>query len=458
LERNIGVWIRHDEIECCSDLPQEEQSSEFGDYMLKSEALKFAPPRVLMLIENGSFPFDRRMRHLAEALREGGYKVTVICPKGEDRDLKTLDVVDGIKVYRYPMLFHASHRFGYLLEYSWALLCLGALSFLVWLRDGIDIIHSANPPDIMFLIAWPYKLLGKKFVYDQHDLCPELYQSKFDRRDLAYRTLLFLEKQSYRAADLVISTNQSYRDVARERGGVIDGRSVIVRNGVDIRRFHRKTPRPELKGQFTYMALYLGIMGKQDGVDRVVQAAHHIVHTFGRRDVLFVLIGKGECWHELQKLSEELQLADVIQFLGFVPDDLLIDYLSTADVCLAPDPPDRMNQLSTMTKIMEYMACQKPIVSFDLMETRRSAGDAALYVEKEDTEMFARSVLALLDNRLRREKMGEIGLDRSVRLVGLDRSRTALLEGYSRLAAKAPGSLRLSNVESQEESISDVTK
>jgi len=310
----------------------------------------------------------------------------------------------------------------------------------------------------MFLIAWPFKLLGKKFVYDQHDLCPELYQSKFERQGQAYRTLLFLEKQSYAAADLVISTNQSYRDVARERGGITDGRSIIVRNGVEISRFHRKTPRPELKRQFAYMAVYLGIMGKQDGVDRVVQAAHHIVHTFGRKDVLFVLIGKGECWHELQRLSEELQVADVVQFLGFVPDDLLIDYLSTADVCLAPDPPDRMNQLSTMTKIMEYMACERPIVSFDLLETRRSAGEAALYVEKEDTEMFARAVLALLDDEARREKMGEIGLERSVRLVGLDRSRKALLEGYARLVTKVPASLELSKADPQEETTSDVTR
>jgi glycosyltransferase involved in cell wall biosynthesis len=194
-------------------------------------------------------------------------------------------------------------------------------------------------------------------------------------------------------------------------------------------------------------------MGKQDGVDRVVQAAHHIVHTFGRRDVLFVLIGKGECWRELQGLSEELQVADVMQFLGFVSDDLLIDYLSTADVCLAPDPPDRMNQLSTMTKIMEYMACERPIVSFDLLETRRSAGEAALYVEKEDTEMFARAVLELLDDEARREKMSEIGLERSVRLVGLDRSRKALLEGYARLVTKVPASLELSKADPQEETL-----
>jgi glycosyltransferase involved in cell wall biosynthesis len=409
-----------------------------------------------MLIENGPFPFDRRMRHLAEALRDGGYQVSVVCPKGEERDTRTMEVLDGIRVYRYPMPFHASHKLGYLLEYSWALLCLSAFSLLVWLRHGIDIIHTANPPDILFLVAWPYKLLGKKFVYDQHDLCPELYESKFGRRDGPYQTLLFFEKQSYRAADLVISTNQSYRDVARERGGVGDQRSAIVRNGVDIRRFHRQIPRPELKQEFPFMAAYLGIMGKQDGVDRVVWAAHHIVHTFGRKDVMFVLIGKGECWAELQRLSQELQVAEYVQFLGFVSDELLIDYLSTADVCLAPDPPDRMNQLSTMTKIMEYMACRRPIVSFDLLETRRSAGDAAVYVREEDTKLFARAVLELLDDRPRREKMGEIGLQRSIELVGLDRQRMALLEGYARLSGRPAVALQLAKVDSQEEKTSDV--
>jgi glycosyltransferase involved in cell wall biosynthesis len=289
----------------------------------------------------------------------------------------------------------------------------------------------------MFLLAWPFKLLGKKFVYDQHDLCPELYHSKFQRVDGVYRTLLFFEKQSYRLADLVISTNESYRDIARERGRIADEQSVIVRNGVDINRFYRKTPRPKLKRQFPYMAAYLGVMAKQDGVDRIVQAAHHVVHTFGRRDVLFSMIGTGTCWDDLRRLSEELKVADVVQFLGYVPDDILLDYLSTADVCLAPDPPDRMNQLSTMTKIMEYMACQRPIVSFDLLETRRSAGDAALYIEKEDTKMFARALLELLDDQPRRERMGNIGLQRSIQLVGLARSQRALLDGYSRLSKPA---------------------
>jgi glycosyltransferase involved in cell wall biosynthesis len=335
--------------------------------------------------------------------------------------------------------------------------CLAALSLLVWMRDGVDIIHCANPPDIGFLVAWPYKLLGKKFVYDQHDLCPELYQSKFERQGRAYRTLLFLEKRSYHAADLVISTNQSYRDVARDRGGITHERSAIVRNGVDIRRFHRKIPRPELKRDFSYMAAYLGIMGKQDGVDRVIHAAHQIVHTFGRKDVMFVLIGKGECWLELQRLSKELQVADFVQFLGYVSDELLIDYLSTADVCLAPDPPDRMNQLSTMTKIMEYMACQRPIVSFDLLETRRSAGEAALVRGKGGPQYVcpsgARSCWTTgLDAKNGRDwpaTLSSVGRDWIVQ-------RKALLEAYARLSGMPSASFQLSEVEPQEEKTSDV--
>lgn len=398
--------------------------------------MKATMQRVLMLIENGSFPGDRRMRHLAETLKDNGYHVTVVCPKGVEWDRKGIEVFEGIKVYRFPVPVLASRKDGYLFEYSWALVCLAALSLFVWAFEGVDIIHSANPPDLMFLIARMFKLFGKKFVYDQHDLCPELYLSKFGRKDLTYKTLLFLEKRSYAAANLVLSTNQSYREVARERGGIEDGRAAIVRNGVDLNRFFRRIPRPELKQHFPYMAAYVGVMGRQDGVDRLVHAAYHVVHTYGRRDVLFVLIGRGECWHDLQRLSTQLEVEEFLRFAGFVPDELLLDYLSTADVCLAPDPPSEMNNLSTMTKIMEYMACQRPIVSFDLLETRRSAGGAAYYVEKEDTKMFARALLDLLDDQERRERMGAIGLDRTIQLVGLDRAKRALLEGYGRLFEK----------------------
>jgi glycosyltransferase involved in cell wall biosynthesis len=386
-----------------------------------------------MLIENLSFPWDRRMRHLGLALQQAGYEVRVICPKGENQDRSSFEIFEGVRVYRYPMIYQASGGLGYLVEYSWALFCTAFLSLFVWLRDGFDIIHSANPPDIFFILAWPFKLFGKKYVYDQHDVCPELYESKFERRGSVYQALLLLEKFTYRAADLVISTNQSYREIARQRGGIGDERSAIVRNGVDRSQFYRRTPRPELKEPFAYMALYLGVMGKQDGVDRVIQTAHHLVHTYGRKDVLFLMVGKGECFQQLQDLSRELRVSEMVRFVGHIPDDLLLDYLSTTDVCLAPDPPDQMNQLSTMTKIMEYMACERPIVSFNLVETRRSAGDAAIYVEGEDPKDFARTLNELLNDAARRDRMGRVGLERTLNVVGLDRQRKALLDAYARL-------------------------
>lgn len=386
-----------------------------------------------MLIENISFPWDRRMRHLAMALQESGYEVRVICPKGETQDHASFELFNGIKIYRYPMLYQASGGPGYIFEYSWAFFCTTILSLWVLIRDGFDIIHSANPPDMFFLLAWPYKLLGKKYVYDQHDICPELYESKFEKRDWFYRLLVFFERMSYKTSDLSIATNQSYRDIARERGGLPAERVAIVRNGVNTSYFHRVRPRPDLKEPFTYMALYLGVMGKQDGVDRVVQAAQQVVHTYGRKDVLFLMIGKGESWVQLQELARALKVDDVMRFVGRIPDELLLDYLSIADVALAPDPPCRMNDLSTMTKILEYMACELPIVSSDLTESHFSAGDAAVYVEKDDAKMFAKAIIELLDDPARRKHMGQVGLDRSVRLMGWDRSRAALLEAYSRL-------------------------
>lgn len=389
--------------------------------------------RVLMLIENVTFAWDRRMRHMAAALVGAGYDVSVICPGGKDEDRSACGIVQGVHVYHYPMLCQARGGMGYVFEYGWALLCTTVLSLFVWCRRGIDIIHSANPPDIFFILARFYRLFGKKYVYDEHDVCPELYELKFGKAGWMYKLLVFLERQSFLAADLVISTNESYREVARQRGGVSDERSVVVRNGVDIRKFHKLAPRSELREGFRYMAAYLGVMGPQDGVDRVVRAAHHLVYTQGRRDVLFVIIGTGVCWHELQDLSRDLKVEEVIRFPGRVSDELLLDYLSTADVCLAPDPPEPMNQMSTMTKIMEYMACERPIVSYDLLETRRSAEEAAVYVSEDDPAAFAIALTELLDDILRREKMGQIGLERTINNVGLDRSRKALLEGYARL-------------------------
>ncbi len=390
-----------------------------------------------MLTENESFPWDRRIRLQAETLQSAGYQVSVICPKGEDQDFRSYEEIGGVHVYRYPFLREAKGgALGYLLEYGWALLCTLLLGLFVWMRDGVDIVHSANPPDLFFLFAWPLRLCGKKYVFDEHDLSPELYDSKFHRHDWMYRALFHFQRWSYYAADLVISTNESYRAIARERGGLTERRQAVVRNGPPD-GFERVAVRPELKEGFPHMAVYLGVMGRQDGVDRVLHAAQRLLAR-GRHDLLFVLIGKGECWEALRVLAGKLHVTDIVRFPGRISDELLLEYLSTADVCLAPDPPDRMNQLSTMTKIMEYMACERPIVSFDLLETRRSAGESAVYVEKDDPAMFADALSTLVDNPKRRDSMGRLGRERVNQFVGWPHSAKALLEAYSRLRPSLP--------------------
>jgi glycosyltransferase involved in cell wall biosynthesis len=388
--------------------------------------------RVLMLIENLSFPMDRRMRQEASALLRAGYEVSVICPRGERCDRKLFEVVEGVRVYRYP-LWQARGTVGYLVEYSWAVLCTVVLMLAIWLLRGFDYVHAANPPDLFFLLFWPYGCLGKKFIFDQHDLCPETYETKFNRQDSLYRLLLLLERWSYRTASLVIATNQSLYKIARERGGVQGDRLLIVRSGPDTSYFKKKEPQLELKQGFSHMVAYLGVMSVQDGVDRVVWAAHHLHNIRGRRDVLFVLIGKGDNWHTLKQLARKLDLDGSLRFVGRIPDDEVLAYLSTADVCVAPDPPIRLNHLSTMNKIMEYMACGSPIVSFDLIESRRSACSCAVYVEEDDPVLLAKAIDSLLRDDLRRRNMGNAGMARVESELSWQHSARKLVEAYSRL-------------------------
>jgi glycosyltransferase involved in cell wall biosynthesis len=389
--------------------------------------------RVLILIENLSFPMDRRMRQEAASLRGAGYEVTVISPKGELGERATFEVVDGIRVYRYPLYWEGNNGFTYLVEYSWALLCTLTLTLWVALRHGVDVVHAANPPDLLFLAAWPLKLFGKKFVYDQHDLCPELIEAKFGNRGFFYRLILFLEKLSYRSGDLVIATNQSYYEIAKKRGRVRPQNLCIVRSGPDVRRFTFTRVRPELKEGFPFLVVYLGVMAKQDGVDRVVRVAHELKHIRTRKDILFVAIGRGERWEELKQLAQDLDVASIMRFPGRLPDAEVMDYLSTADLCLAPDPPVPMNHFSTMNKILEYMACKKAIVSFDLIESRRSAGAAAVYVLKDEVESFADAIENLLADPARCIALGELGYQRVTDELSWQHSEEALLEAYARL-------------------------
>jgi glycosyltransferase involved in cell wall biosynthesis len=358
----------------------------------------------------------------------------VICPRGRFSDTEPFEARDGVAIHRFQMRFEGPTQFHYVLEYAWAFLACFALSLRVWRRRGFDVIHAGNPPDFFFPMAWFYGLFGKKFIFDQHDLCPETYLSRFvdAGRRLSYRLLQWTERLSYAAADTVIATNESYRAVAIQRGRVAPDRVFVVRNSPNLAVFKPMPPDPALKEGFPYMVAFVGIMAPQDGVDYLLRAAHHLVYGLGRRDVLFVLMGTGPAWNDLQKMWTDLELQPWVRFTGRIPDEPMLRYLASADVCASPDPLNPLNDVSTMTKLMEFMAMRKPSVSFELKEARFSAGDSAVYVPSNDWKAFARAIAELLDDPARRERMGEAGLQRIRSDLSWANSETQLLAAYAR--------------------------
>ena len=396
--------------------------------------------RVLFLIENVSILRDRRVRQEAAALAGAGCEVSVVCPRLQTEPPLPA-ILNGAHIYSYPQPWQGTGLLTYALEYGWSFLATLFLVMLVWLRRGFDVLHAANPPDVFFLLAVPFRRLGKKFVYDQHDLSPEIFRAKFGgRMRFLHRLLLFLERCSYRFADLVIVTNQSFHRLAVTRGGCPPEKIFVVRNAPDFRQFRCGTAHPELKQGAAFLAVYAGIMGTKTGVDRVILAARHVVHGRGRKDVHFALLGDGDCRQVFQQLACSLEVEQHISFPGFVGDRELLAWLSTADVCLAPDPPIPVNQLCSSTKILEYMSCGKPTVCFDLKEARYSAGPSAVYVAEDDAAQIGDAILELLDDPARRLRMGQIGLQRVREELNWERSSMALLEVYRQLTGAAlPG-------------------
>lgn len=395
------------------------------------------PIHVLFLIENVSILRDRRVRQESAALAAAGYEVAVVCPRLRSEPHPPA-VLNGVHICAYLQPWQGAGRLSYFLEYGWSLLATAFLVLFVWLRRGLDVVHAANPPDLFFLLAAPLQLLGKKFVYDQHDLSPDMLIAKFgSRARLLHKLLLFLERCSCRFADLVIVTNESFRRIATARGRCRPEKICVVRNDPDPLRFRCGASHPDLKGDAAFLAVYAGIMGTKTGLDRVVRAAHYIVHGRGRRDVRFALLGDGDCRPSLQKLACSLRLEHYVSFPGFLGDQELLAWLSTADVCLAPDPPIPVNQFCTAVKIMEYMSCGKPTVCFDLVEARHSARDAAVYVRQDDPVQFGNAILELLDDPRRRRRMGEAGLRRVRQELNWQRSRQQMLEAYRQLCNAA---------------------
>jgi glycosyltransferase involved in cell wall biosynthesis len=391
---------------------------------------------VLHLSENLPLPFDRRVWMELNALKAGGYEVSAICPMGEGWNA-AYEVLDGIHVWRYPPPPPTRGALSYVWEFLYCWTRTAWLSLRVHARRPFDILHAANPPDTFWALALLYKPFGKRFVFDHHDLCPELYVARFGEErsgDFLHRALLALERAQFATADLVISTNESYRQVAIRRGHVPADRVVVVRSGPSRERFATVRPvDPELKRGRPYLVAYLGVMAPQDGVDHLLRAAAHLKRTRAPGDVAYTLIGAGDSFDDLRALSHELGLDDDVQFTGRIPDADVERILATADVCVCPDPRNPLNDVSTMNKILEYMACGRPIVAYDLREHRYSAAEGALYAEPNREEDLAACVSELLDDPARRAKMGAYNRERFLNQMAWEYSAGELLKAYGRL-------------------------
>ncbi len=391
--------------------------------------------KVLIIVENLPVPFDSRVWKEACALQQHGYQVTVLCPKGKGYE-KGYELLEGVHIYRHPMPKEGNTPFGYLWEFSWALFWEFLYSWWIFLRRGFQVLQGCNPPDDIFLVALPFKLFGVKYIFDHHDANPELYLSKYEKKGLLYKAQVLLEKWTYRFADVVIATNESYRTLAVTRGGLAPEDVFVVRNGPDLEKFKPVPPKPELKYGKPYLVGYVGTMSIQEGLDLLLDSAQ-LMKSSGRRDVHFTCVGGGPGLAGLRQMVKDKALEDTVTFTGRVPEAQLLDVLCTADVCVNPDKPCPMNDISTMIKIMEYMALGKPIVQFDMKEGRFSAGEASLYSDNDNqVEDFTKKILWLLERPDEGARMGAFGRQRVETVLAWQYSVDHLLKAYERAFEK----------------------
>lgn len=392
-----------------------------------------APPtrRALILVENLSVPFDRRVWREALTLRDAGWRVCVVSPRGADRDTAAHEVVDGVEVRRFRMVEAEGGLKAYVLEYGLALVSMFLLTLRFRLGGRLDVIQICNPPDLLIFAALPFRLLGARIVFDHHDLSPELYISKGGRAGSAlHRALLFFERLTFRMAGVVMSTNESYRRIALERGGK-DPRDVfVVRNGPELSRLRCAAPNPALRDGKPHLLVYVGMMGGQDGLDYLLRAMAALAET--RDDFRALLVGDGPAVPGLKALAAELGVADRVAFTGLVGQDKVFEAIATASVCVCPDPKIGLNDLSTLVKVLEYMGMAKPVVAFDLAETRASAGEAALYATPNDPREFAGKIAELLDRPDEAARRGETGRERILNGLAWDHQAEHLLAAYDR--------------------------
>lgn len=393
--------------------------------------------RALFLVENVPLELDSRVRRETRTLIEAGHEVTVICPgeKGQPRH----EVVDGLHVFRYPTPSGGSGLVGLLIEYAATLAWQLPLSVLVWVRRGFDVIHLANPPDLLWLVAAPYRLLGKRIVFDQHDLVPELFEVRFGTRFSALRRLVALsERMSYRTAHHVIAINETCRQIAIQRGGMPEDAVTIVRNGPRLAvDFPEVELDPTARSLGRIVVGYLGIMNRQDDLDVFLEMARAVRFDHGRDDIGFVMVGDGDDFPRLLRLRDALGLTTAVWMTGRLPWEQVLRTLTACDICVQPDLPTVLNAKLTMNKLMEYMAFGKPIVAFDMPETRTSGGDSGVYVTQCDGAGLAEAVVELADDPLRRIRLGQAGRRRIEEDLAWEHQSRHLLAVYETLSSNS---------------------
>jgi len=384
---------------------------------------------VLIVVENLPLPFDRRVWQEARTLRAAGAQVSIVCPTGKGHEAR-FEEIEGIAIHRHPLPLEAKGALGFLAEYGAALFWETVLAWKIFLKRRFDVIQGCNPPDLVFLVAAPFKLLGVRYIFDHHDINPELYEAKFDRRGFFWRLMLAFEKLTFRFADVSIATNESYKAIAIERGGMAPERVHVVRSGPDLSRLRLVEPVPAWRNGRAHMVGYVGVMGEQEGIDLLIDAAHHIVRERGREDIQFVLVGGGPALGDLKALTAARRLGDFITFTGRAPDQDLFEVLSTMDIGVNPDRVNAMNDKSTMNKIMEYMSLGKAMVQFDVTEGKFSAREASLYAIPNDPIDLAEKMIELIDDPERRAAMGAFGRRRVVEELNWQHQIEPLLAAY----------------------------
>ena len=392
--------------------------------------MMFRGKHILIIVENLPVPFDRRVWQEATTLQENGAKVSIICPKMKGYT-RSYECLNDIEIYRHPLPIEGNGSFGYFLEYLVALFWEFTLSFKVYLKKRFHVIHGCNPPDLIFLVAGFYKLFGVKFVFDHHDINPELYIAKYGKKGFFYKFLLLVERLTFATANYSIATNESYREIAIRRGKMRPEKVEVVRSGPRLDRLLPGNGDIKYKKGRPFLIGYVGVIGEQEGLNLLLESAQYIVSK--RNDVQFAIVGDGTELHKIKEITREMNLQSFVDFHGRVDDKTMVEILNSSDVCVNPDRPTEMNNLSTMNKIMEYMALKKAIVQFSLKEGKLSAQEASLYAKNTETEDFAKKIMWLLDNPGERIKMGEFGYHRIINKLSWEHESKKLLTLYQKV-------------------------